>query len=478
VTREENMLLLMCLVRYDDLLVEAMNKVGDHPLFDNLSDPCSTFIWQVLRDCRTSANSFPPRLMVEIEAQGRLENTLGFEDSFREDVKQMLEVIYSVGPEHTSIEVGRSFLTIALQQAIKGGWADRVHQINTMEEMRKYVNDLSADMATMSTDGSALDKPLLNPENFLVKKIRAPFGVRVLDLITGGGLAPGEVIGLLGPTGGGKTVFAINMLCEKAKRYKHSMLISYEEETEGDIMERICAFMTGISIDQFRDKEINELPSEIREKLDEQKADYGKYLTVVDLAKGTRGSGGAEEVMKYVEQQVEAGEAPELVIIDWLGAMVERYIAFNGMSNDDYRHVATTFIDKICMHAKQFGYSVIIEHQLNTTKARASHQSKPVATDAHEFRAFSFKMDGCICLGTLDPETKVGWLCMSKFRRGGVSDLMVILNGEHVRFDQAEGYVTDHRGRFIEEDAMPDVDEELSNRATGINEDLANAYST
>jgi len=479
VTRHENTLLLMCLAHHDKLLQEAITKTGTHPLFDNLVDPCSTFIWTVLRDCRMDTNSYPTRPLIELEVNGRLDMMLGFEDSFKEQVRDTVNNIYSIGKENTSVEIGRTFLEAALQELLTSDWADKIHQLGTIDEMRKYVNEVTADMASLACDGQALSKPLQNPEAYLVRKVRSIFGVRVLDLATGGGLAPGEVLGLLGPTGGGKTVLAVGMLCERALRGKHVMLASYEQKTEGDVMERICTYMTKENIDNFRDKAYAELDQDLKDKVEEQKSKYGQFVTVLDLAQGNRGTGGAEEVTQYIEEQIEAGEKPTLVIIDWLGSMIQRYLAENGLASDQYRHVGHQFIDKLSGHARQHGYSVVINHQLRTDAARSSAYSKPKVTDAFEFRAFSFFMDGCLCLGTLDTDTKVGWLCMDKFRRGATNDLMVRLDGEHVRFEPATGYVTDHRGKFIEaEAAPPDVDEEIQNSKTTINEELQQAYKT
>ena len=477
-TRQENMLLLMCLAHHDTLLAEAIKKAGDHPLFDNLADPCCTFIWTVLRDCRLNTNSYPTQVLVEMEVYSRLDEMLGFEESFKTQVKEILATIYSIGKGNTSVAIGRTYLETALNEALMTDWASNINRITTLDEMRKYVNNVNADIASLSNDGQALIKPLQDPKKYLVKKVRHLFGVRVLDLITGGGLADGEVMGLLGPTGGGKTVLAVGMLCEGAMRKQHVMLATYEQKTEGDVMERICSYMTGESIERFRDKEFEDLEPGLQKKFLAEQAKYSDYVTVLDLAQEGRGAGGADELTQYIEQQIEKGEKPRLVIIDWLGSMIQRYLAETGTDSGQYRHIGHQFIDKIAAHAREHGYSVVINHQLSTEKARASVYNKPKVTDAFEFKAFAYYLDGCVCLGTLDTDTKVGWLCIDKFRRGSTSDIMIKLNGEFVRFELATGYTTDHRGKFIEEDAAPpDVDEELQKKET-INEDYRSAFPT
>lgn len=224
-------------------------------------------------------------------------------------------------------------------------------------------------------------------------------------------------------------------------------------------MERICSYMTGMDIVHFRDKSLAGVDPAARARLNEESAKYAKYLSVVDLAQGMRGSGGAEEVIRYIDEQTAKGERPALIVIDWLGSMIQRYLAFNNLNSEQYRHVGHQFIDRLSSHAKQHNYGLVIVHQLRTDACRRRSEVKPNVSEAMEMRAFAYFLDACACLGTLSPDTAVGWLCMDKYRRGACSDIMVRLNGPLQRFDQAVGFVTDHRGRFIPQDsAPPDAD--------------------
>ena len=476
--RNENILLLSCLIYQDKLLQEAVTKAGDHPLFNNMVEPHANFIWSVLRDCYNQTGTHPTPAFIETETDSRLQNLMGLEEGFKQTTMQILSTAIGFGAANTSYEIGNMYLETAISETFMTDWVSNLSSLGSLEEMKEYVNGISADMAVLSSSGDARVKPLQTPEKFLVHKERHEFGVRVLDLITGKGLADGEILGLLGPTGGGKTVFAVGMLCEGALRHKHTILASYEQPTEGDIMERICAYITGEPIDKFRDKEMQDLPQDLQDRIKEATDKYGEYITFLDLSSGGKGAGGADELITEIDKQIERGEKPRLLVIDWLGAMVQRYLAETGTDSSAYRHIAHQFIDRIRVHAQTHGYSVVITHQLSTQKARASVYSKPNATDAFEFKAFSYYMDGCVCLGTLDPETRVGWLCIDKFRRGAVNDLMIRLDGAHVRFEMASGYTTDHRGRFIEKDAAPpDIDDDMYTAAQDpIAEDLQQAF--
>jgi len=460
------------MVHHDAVLLEAVAKTRGGPLFDNLSDPAASFIWQVLRDCRAATGGPPAQAQVQAEVEDRMGTLLGFEESFKEQVRSILGHVYSIPRDQTNVEMGRYLLQGALADTLSVSWADRARQLHTAEDLRKYVTEVSGEISSLNTSADALVKPFRSLDKYLVYKPRHPFGIRVLDLITGGGIAPGETLGLLGPTGGGKTVLAVGMLCERVLRKQHAMLVSYEQPVEGDIAERLCAYMLNEDVARFRDKSLKDVDPAVAARLGKVQAEFSDYVTVLDLSGGGRGAAGACEVTAHIDRQIAAGETPVLVIVDWLGSMVLRYLAANGLDSNQYMHVAQQFVDELNSHSKKHQYSLVINHQLRTDAARASAQSKPNVTDAYQFRSFSFFLDGCVVLGRLDPESNVGWLIMDKFRRGAVGDLLVKLDGAHVRFEPATGYVTDHRGRFIEEDApSPDIDEELA-----VSEDYKEAF--
>jgi hypothetical protein len=68
---------------------------------------------------------------------------------------------------------------------------------------------------------------------------------------------------------------------------------------------------------------------------------------------------------------------------------------------------------------------------------------------------------------------------MDKQRRAACSDILVRLDAPHMRFEKADGFVTDHRGRFISEAATaPDAEDEEEEDKPGqrINEEYKEAY--
>jgi hypothetical protein len=62
-------------------------------------------------------------------------------------------------------------------------------------------------------------------------------------------------------------------------------------------------------------------------------------------------------------------------------------------------------------------------------------------------------MNACLCLGTLDSKSRVGWLVADKNRGAPYNEMKIRLDGEHMRFDDVSGdYITDYRGAWVRKD--------------------------
>lgn len=451
----ENMALLACLVRYPDLFEEVYSSIGDKPLFNRLVDPVSDFIWESMRSAYADSNVYPTEIMVRTAVANRSDTDTSFDLMLNSMVEQDLDKIYAGSEGKTSEAVGKYFAERAIHEARTIDWSERIKAMRTTDELQELIGNITTEVNTINKmDMAALTKPLLHADRFLVHRNKHPLGVRVIDLLVGGGMSPGELLGVLGPTGGGKTVLAVGIACEQTRRKKHVAIFQFEQPTEGDLTERIFSYMLNTDISQFRNKNLKDIDKNLLKQYGEIKEKFGKYLTIVDLSQGSRGQDGANEVIRFLDSLIANGECPNVVIIDWLGAMIQRYIAFKNLNTSDYRHIAQQFIDVVRQHARTHGYIPVFFHQLNTEAARRSPQVKPVVTDAMEVRSFAFFMDACVCLGTLSKDTRVGWFIADKNRRDNPVELLVKLEGARVRFTEAQGYSVDHRGRFISEEDM------------------------
>jgi len=189
----------------------------------------------------------------------------------------------------------------------------------------------------------------------------------------------------------------------------------------------------------------------------------GEYITVIDLSKEDHGFGGAQEVIGYSKQEDEAGEGADLIVLDWFGAMVDRNAYSNPKINADnrYQSLAPNFIDELATYCREVDKAVLMLHQLTTEACAKPPGRKPSKTDAYMFRAFSYFMDSCSCLGTMTKDRQVCWFVPDKSRRSSVQDTKIKLFGNLQKFVDVEAeYTCDKRNRFKKVDEEPEDAEE------------------
>jgi hypothetical protein len=227
--------------------------------------------------------------------------------------------------------------------------------------------------------------------------------------------------------------------------------------------------MTGESITHFRDKTPGMHSEEIRAKLKKAVERWGRYITVVDLHGPDVGLGGPEEVIGHIEDAIREGDTPNLVQIDWLGAMVDKNIATRGLDTKEYIHIAPTFMRNIKAYCDSRKIRLVVYHQLSTQAQAKSSEYKPQPSDAYNFKSFHYYTDVMLQIGKLSTKTNIGHLIAGKNRRGGKPEQLVLLQGEFQRFVNASGdYVLDHKGDFVTTgDNAPDVHKDSRNKVGG-----------
>lgn len=465
----ENTVLLAYLMHDDTLLDKAAKGARKYKLFDNKQDPAIDFLWQAQCDLYLAHKAKPSQVAVEAEIQIRLK-ALHAPQPFVDRVWALLNYLASRS-QGLNRDMGHSLLERAMSEAAKVSWEHRLNTTmqSSMSAMRVFAAGIAEDVSFITGRESRRDiitKPLMTPEKFMVRKARRPWGVKVLDMINGGFCA-GEAYGILAPTGGGKTVLACQLAFERALRKEHTTLFLYEQPVEGDIMERFMTLSTGVTIDNYRDKDWSEVPEERKARFSEAMTDISPYLTVVDFSQGSAGTAGADDVISALEEITKMGYPAKFIQLDWIGAMVRRVLGVRGIPDEpgNYGPVYTSEVDKIMQYARSKGMCGLFYHQLNTNANDRSPKVKPTAAEAMFIRSYAYYLDGCFCLGRMDETSQVCWLTTDKLRRGLRQSSLIRLAGGTMRFVEASGYTVDHRGSFVDRtQALPDADTVLKER--------------
>lgn len=321
-------------------------------------------------------------------------------------------------------------------------------------------------------------------------------GLPFLDCFMDGGHAPGEVYGVLGPYGSCKTTMAVQLAVEAAIRFhgeascegydgkpKIAFIVSYEEAGD-DMRNRVLGCAARIarsSISNMNSKEDlsrsdNLLPYERRlfaKKLENGEPVEGEYeraerylrilnqhLVVLELtgnapeAKGA-GGGWTGEIKAMISAVLRNRNAKcGLVIVDYVGAMIEQHIAANNLP-DDQRRILIKRTPIRMRHdvAGTFKCPVWLMHQLSgeaNSKAIKSPAAAIDHTESAECKAFGENLVFAIVVGMPNTDGMTVIACTKYRRARRMEPRVILLDGAMYCIKDTNGaYVVDTDSRKI-----------------------------
>jgi hypothetical protein len=309
-----------------------------------------------------------------------------------------------------------------------------------------------------------------------------PLGIKWADELIGG-QAPGDVNAILGPFGGGKTMFAVQLAVERSKlcmawhvngdaghaRLRKVIFASYEEDIERDIRPRTLSCAGRInkktleaikSVDDLSRKG-HLLPYELAmyemqaitdpeqmdgeyERLMKADAEVGANLQLMDMRKDGRGNGWIPELAAYIErQQAQEDWAIDTIIIDYTKIMCRRHLKAQDKDPDRHlRHLIneTPMVAKMDL-AERFGCTVWLIQQLSGDANRRSAAARLSHADAGEARDFAENLVNCLVFGVKDGQTGACRVFYTKGRRSENQgmDTLIGLDGGFGRTVSATG---------------------------------------
>lgn len=310
---------------------------------------------------------------------------------------------------------------------------------------------------------------------------------------TMGGQAFGDINGLLGMFGGGKSTTGAQLMTSCARSFRAMGLeagtrprccvyVTYEEPA-ADIQKRILANIARIP--KFFIEEVTDLsqlsrtghlrdyearhydemgitsPAERlgeQERLELAQQRFAGQMQVLDMRETGRGYGWTDELEAVLRRKVEEeGIRLGLVVVDYCKAMVQRHLHANGLQEDRHlRHkINATPLQIKQGVAEQLNCTVWLFHQFSG-EANKRRPGQPMASaDAGEARNFAENLVFCAAIGARDNATNMVRVDITKARRRGVSGTHRILklNGDFQEFVLAPDF-TIHNGQFVERNIL------------------------
>ena len=310
------------------------------------------------------------------------------------------------------------------------------------------------------------------------------------------GFREGDVVGILGVTGGGKSTLGAHIAVAGAKREN---LRAHEERREG----RWIALFTyeedvkkmwprvwsaGMQIRRERLTNLQQPAQQLstRETLqDYERTLFGpnstetsseqerwqaasvwmnRHLALFDMSGSSdfpnAGKGYIPEVVACLDAyQQQMRTQPLTVVLDYVGLMCRNFIAQNNLKDDALRTMLTEFGNLARREiAERFRCTVVALHQIAPSEVGKSATSLLHHSMAQESKAFAENMAACACIGNADVHTGCRRINWSKIRykpQERVEPITVRINDEYSLMDDVSTtYVVDEANRrFVTQDA-------------------------
>jgi hypothetical protein len=364
-----------------------------------------------------------------------------YEPPSTKDYQYIKDIIKASIETHNHQEVKRSLAVETDPTEI-----DRIITNAATQQSRGVLNEIN------------LIDPIAELEYNLVEESLIPFGIDFLDEILDGGVTVGEMIGILAPSGGGKTSLALQIIKAQILVGNPVLHISTEQGIRGDITRRICMMLTGEERNMFKGASFSSLPLDVQNTLRIHQERLAGLYKFWDFKKDKNDFKDAEALFSPIRMMKEAGLDPKLVVLDWWGNMKDSLEAnFQSTGSDNQnRRFGRDLLNTIRRWAEEYEVIPIIFHQLSGEAA--SKKTVPSTHSAQEDRNFNNPFDYCFAFSQRDSD-EIATLNADKARGASRTKMQV-------RLDPQSGAWTklDNEDAYLSEDESPsgwDIGEEF-----------------
>jgi len=318
-------------------------------------------------------------------------------------------------------------------------------------------------------------------------------GIPYLDMFMSGGVRAGDVYGVLGGFGTGKTWIGIQIITSfcKQENYKKikaleakqvyksraGVLVHYEDSLDS-IRFRLLASMAEIPVkhviefissgvplstrDSYRDYEVKRysgihdsfLKKPECERFEEAKSILSQHCRIVSLNGENprhKGKGYVDELTGQINSVVRSTKLePGVVVLDYAKLMAERYM--NGTDFSNLRHYIRAIPEKISLEiCNKFKCHAFILQQLSGAATKIKPGVPIHHSEASECKDFAENCHRVFCLGNKHPTSGVQRLDASKLRNDefkSKNHAVIRFDGSTCNFEVDNNWVIDDHDGF------------------------------
>jgi RecA/RadA recombinase len=388
------------------------------------------YVWLAARSYWRDHSNAPPAHYVRDVAIYAMQQGGYTDTSFFQRAANLVEAIYSFNEEPWNVAYGKQLLSAFFDSV----YIERLKQFATQIGDRKEIHErvLDEHRRLQVSDLPTLDPfdLIANPPDYIN---RMPTGVTPVDLLLNGGILPTECYGILGPSGGGKTLLALQIAGSLAKRQHRVVYFTYEQPAI-ELQPRLLSFVGGVHIDKLRNRRLADIAEADRKRIEVAAATCKGYVELLD-----RASAGdtITEIDLFVKRRTDEGKKPDMVVIDWIWPLILRMAAISPNKQRPERLSLQKAMDDIKAMAAERKTTVLVLHQLSTEVVKKAPANKPEWWNSAEAGSFAWLLHYCFAIGRADGNGFC-WLVGSKSRNARHKDMLVKLNGAMNRFDPVD----------------------------------------
>jgi RecA/RadA recombinase len=329
-----------------------------------------------------------------------------------------------------------SFISNSFKTELTG--AEDLEVDDIYERAKKYVLKYENDPFTRAKVEPIFAQDF---EEMLAAAMRKSIGVKFIDEMLDGGVAPGELIGILAPSGGGKSTIGCMILAACVATSRNCWYYSTEQKLKGDLFIRFCCLATGLQRKVFS-AGWKAVPADTKELLTKAKPRYLKYSKFADVS--TTKYQSLDGLFEEVHKDIANNEPPGCIVIDWWGRLSDQLNINNPSIKSDpqaRRHDRDN-LHKLKQFAEEFNCPIIVLHQLSGVANEKGPKAKLTGAHAQENKTFPNMFDFCFIIGNRDSDN-IATVHTDKARSTAKTTRKQKLNGAFCRFEDPDNFDSD-----------------------------------
>ena len=265
--------------------------------------------------------------------------------------------------------------------------------------------------------------------------VRNALGVDFVDDRLDGGMADGEALCVIAPSGGGKSTLANQVLKAAIDRRRDGWYYSTEQKLKGDMAVRHLCLASGATRNTFS-KGMSGVPQPVKDILEKSKPKWVEHCKFMDVSDKEYSS--LENLFEPVTDSIREGKKPGIIIIDWWGRLLAMLMKnANLRSERVMRDFEADSLHSIKQYAERFGCPIVVLHQLSGAAKGKGPGARLTASDAQGNKSLDNMFDFVIMLGQRDGDDNLEAFT-DKARSVAKTRVKIHLDGAKCCFHYAE----------------------------------------